>query len=209
MGGIGCGDWYRGRKSYLDDCRRLCINRMAKLKAISPNGRTSGSWVWTDVETGEKTSSIGYESCTTDPENMYLRLHYTFTETGEKVDYKIKLVTTCPNYGGKRFWFICPYNGKRVAKLSLPYGAIYFASRHAYGLKYASQSETVQGRAINRMWKYKNKLGGDFFPIRPKGMHERTFERLLAAADKADEIASGLLFLKLEKYSFNPKKNFS
>lgn len=199
MGGIGSGDWYRSRKSYLDDCRMLCINRMEKLKAISPNGRTSGSWVWTDVETGEKTSSIGYESCTTDPENMYLRLHYTFTQTGEKVDYKIKLVASCPNYGGKRFWFICPYKGKRVAKLYLPYGAIYFASRHAYGLKYASQSETTQGRAINRMWKYKNKLGGEFFPMKPKGMHEKTFKRILNHAYRAETKADKLFFSAFEK----------
>lgn len=199
MGSIGSGDWYRSKKSYLDDCRNLCINRMVKLKAISPDGRTSGSWVWTDVQTGEKTSSIGYESCTTDPENMYLRLYYTLTGTGQKVDYKIKLVTTRPRYGGKRFWFICPYKGKRVAKLYLPYGAIYFASRHAYGLKYASQSETVQGRAINRMWRYKNKLGGEFFPTKPKGMHEKTFKRILNHAYRAETKADKLFFSAFEK----------
>jgi hypothetical protein len=24
------------------------------------------------------------------------------------VDYKVRLVTTKPNYGGRRWWFICP-----------------------------------------------------------------------------------------------------
>jgi hypothetical protein len=39
------------------------------------------------------------------------------------VDYKVKLVTTKPNYGGHRWWFICPIvrrDGgppRRVAKL--------------------------------------------------------------------------------------------
>jgi hypothetical protein len=27
---------------------------------------------------------------------------------GEPLDYKIRLVTTIPNYGGRRWWFICP-----------------------------------------------------------------------------------------------------
>jgi hypothetical protein len=92
MGGIGSGR--RSRKSYLDDCRNLCINRMMKLKAIPQEGWKSGTWEWRDAETGEKKSSISYEARTIDLDDMYLRLHYTITHSGEKVDYKIKLVST-------------------------------------------------------------------------------------------------------------------
>jgi hypothetical protein len=60
------------------------------------------------------------------------------------VDYKVRLVTTKPNYGGRRWWFICPLvrrDGgppRRVAKLYLPSGGKYFGSREAYGLTYTS-----------------------------------------------------------------------
>ena len=47
---------------------------------------------------------------------------------GEPLDYKIRLVTTIPNYGGRRWWFICPSSRddggppRRMAKLYLPPG---------------------------------------------------------------------------------------
>ena len=60
------------------------------------------------------------------------------------MDYKVRLVTTKPNYGGRRWWFICPLvrrDGgppRRVAKLYLPSGGKYFGSREAYGLTYTT-----------------------------------------------------------------------
>ena len=41
-----------------------------------------------------------------DPDNAWLRLYYRVN--GQPVDYKVRLVTTKPNYGGLRWWFICP-----------------------------------------------------------------------------------------------------
>ena len=67
---------------------------------------------------------------------------------GEAVDYKVRLVTTKPNYGGHRWWFICPIvrrDGgppRRVAKLYLPSGSKYFGSREAYALTYTSCQES-------------------------------------------------------------------
>jgi hypothetical protein len=67
---------------------------------------------------------------------------------GEPVDYKVRLVTTKPHYGGLRWWFICPlvrFDGgppRRVEKLYLPSGGKYFGSREAYGLTYTSCQES-------------------------------------------------------------------
>ncbi|MBI3440871.1 MAG: hypothetical protein HY052_03555 [Proteobacteria bacterium] len=181
---------YRGKQTAVDDCRCLNINRMVKLGAIPQCGWQTGNWIWTDKETGEQKSAISYEADTRDPYNAFLRIHYTLTDRDKKIDYKIRLSRTEAHYGGGRWWFICPSKGKRVAKLYLPSGGEIFASRHAYRLKYASQSECPGSRANNKMWKLKNKLGGyDFFPQRPKGMHETTFERLVNKADEAEEVA--------------------
>ena len=44
------------------------------------------------------------------------------------MDYRVRLVTTEPTYGGRRWWFLCPLarqDGgppRRVAKLYLPPG---------------------------------------------------------------------------------------
>ena len=61
------------------------------------------------------------------------------------MDYRVRLVTTTPTYGGLRWWFICPLviNGvecnRRVRKLYL-YGR-YFGCRHCHNLTYRSSQE--------------------------------------------------------------------
>jgi hypothetical protein len=70
------------------------------------------------------------------------------------VDYKVRLVTTTPHYGGLRWWFICPLvrrDGgppRRVAKLYLPPGGKYFGSREGYGLTYRSCQESGENRKL-------------------------------------------------------------
>jgi hypothetical protein len=46
----------------------------------------------------------------------------------------LRLVTTRPNYGGRRWWFLCPLAGRRAMKLHLPPRSRLFESREAYGL---------------------------------------------------------------------------
>ena len=66
-----------------------------------------------------------------------------------------------------------------------PYGGKYYASRKAYNLKYASQSESETDRAISRMWRAKDKLVHEYG--RPRGMHERIYDRLLHAVYDAED----------------------
>lgn len=201
MGGQGSGSWYRwNKKTTVEDCRVLDLNHMRKCGSILTQGMRSGSWVWYDAETGEKLSSISYESNTLEPHNSYLRIHYTIRDSQKKIDYKVRLERTSTNYG-ERFWFICPAKGKRVTKLYLPYGGDIFASRHAYRLPYASQSKTAVDRAISKKWKLVRKTGGDSYPVRPKGMHHKTYERLLnkfwQIEEECDAHLAGML-MKLE-----------
>ena len=81
-----------------------------------------------------------------DPDAAWLQL--TYTASGNPMDYRVRLVTTQPTYGGRRWWFLCPLacmDGgppRRVAKLYLPPGGRYFGSREAYGLTYTSCQES-------------------------------------------------------------------
>lgn len=109
-------------------------------------GWRSGTITWTS-SWSESKSSVGIEVSTINGED-YLRIHYTQTDrdTGEKkdFDYKIPLTTTPCRYGGKRYWFICPwyknseYCGKRVGTLYKD--GDYFACRQCYNLTYASRN---------------------------------------------------------------------
>ena len=74
-----------------------------------------------------------------------MRLYYTFDGT-EKIDYQVLLVTTQPNYGGLRWWFICPsmHCGRRVGKLYDAPGSKYFLCRTCQDLTYTSCQESHQ-----------------------------------------------------------------
>jgi len=179
MGGYGSGNYYRSKKMVLEDCLCLDINRMVKQGSIQPDTYCNGSWIWTVKDTGEQTSSISYTSDTRDPRNMYLNVRYTIVSTDEKHDYNIQIECTQLHFGGHRYWFVCPYTGRRVTKLYGAHGADKYGSRHAFNLSYASQSENRTDRAFRKRWKILDKLDGEYDDlIKPKGMHWKTYERL-------------------------------
>src|SRR5262245_43370010 len=66
---------------------------------------TRGSWGWTYEGEDRPHATIGYEANLTNVEHGWLRLHYRRNE--KAVDYSVQLVTTRPNFGGLRWWFIC------------------------------------------------------------------------------------------------------
>lgn len=183
----------------VNHCRTLNINRMVETGAIKQGTSQSGTWAWTNSETGEQKASIGYHSHAWDLNGAYLRVHYTLTDSGKAMDYNIPLIATKAHFGGVRFWFKCPVTGRKATKLFLPYGATFFACRQAYRLKYASQSQSYEDRVINKKWKIVQKTGGYDYPIRPKGMHEKTFERILDKFWAQEELCDNLLIQRFGK----------
>ena len=113
----------------------------------------------------------------------------TYSTRGEPITYSVKIVTTACHLGGRRPWFLCPARGcgRRVAIL---YGECVFACRTCHQLAYACQRELPEDRAYRRMEKIRTRLGwsmGDLDGtacLRPKGMHQGTFERLCAEHDR-------------------------
>jgi len=139
-------------------------------------------WYWNRTN-GETISSIGIR-----PEDDRVILSYRHGE-GERAtsqEYAVRLERTRCNYGGERVWFRCPAQGcgRRVAIL---YNGKVFACRHCYRLSYECQRESLSDRADSRAWKIRQRCvergrqdwGGLLDPVfRPKGMHQRTFDRL-------------------------------
>jgi hypothetical protein len=151
MGGYGSGRWmFHTRKETVEECLILDMNRIANFVKFNCHDEflKSGILQWSNAGTGEVTSRISYQVSTLENENPWIRLFYTRTRTKDEVDYKVQLTTTKQNFGGVRWWFVCPLviNNKsclkRVGKLYLPSGSRYFGCRHCYDLTYTSSLES-------------------------------------------------------------------
>src|SRR3989338_1167587 len=139
------GRYYSSKKEGADYLKKISVPWLHKFGYFC--GHKSGAIIWTNNATG-KQSSIGIEVSMFDGDG-HLRIHYTQTNnyTSEEKDfnYKIPLTTTPCRYGGKRYWFICPwyknsvYCGKRVGTLYKD--GDYFACRHCYNLTYSSRKQ--------------------------------------------------------------------
>jgi len=138
MEGYGSG---RRPESYVytvEDCLFLDIITMIEGKWIKFGCNSFGMLKWTIDQ--KEIASVCYEACmASDP--VHIRLHYTWRKT-EKLDYKVFLTKTFPNYGGFRYWFICPACGKRVRKLYAPPNLGYFFCRTCQNLTYTSCRES-------------------------------------------------------------------
>lgn len=102
----------------------------------------------------------------------------------------IRMEATACNFGGERWYFVCPHTGRRCLKLFLPPNQKRFLSRGAYRLAYQVGRENGLDRAHRRLGKIFSRLklpydGPDLaYPLRPKGMHAKTFKRLERQAEQ-------------------------
>jgi len=164
------GRYYWDKKDTVEDCRSVSISFLKKRGFFSEPCCMWGTIFWKNCY-GEQTASIGVAVSTLGGDH-HVRFWYTTTDrnSGERTeyDYKVTLTTTPCNFGGVRYWFICPltrdgvYCGRRVAKLYKAPGGSYFGCRHCYNLSYESRNESRLGR-----------LGGLGFPLKVECQIER------------------------------------
>jgi hypothetical protein len=182
MGGMGSGSYYRWHsKQTVEDGLSLDINKLIRDGSVRQGIAWQGTLVWSNTRTGEKIASIGYEANLVKTDNAYMRLHYN--HNNQPQDYKVRLTTTQPNFGGLRWWFICPVSGQRVGKLYSPPGQPLFASRKVFKLAYQSQREHKPQRLLDKAYKLRRRLGqtnrGEYpIPCKPKGMHWKTYSKI-------------------------------
>lgn len=188
MGGFGSGN-YGGRPT-ADISMKVDLCWMIRTGKAVPGQWISGSLSWQCG--GQHAGSVSYVAQMEDPEDSYLRLSFWRgpKEDRESVEQKIRLAFTEPNFGGRRWWMICPYSGSRAGKLYLPNGGDRFASRKAWRLAYQSQRIAHRDRAFEKLFRLQRKLkceqGWDSWISRPKGMWHRTFKRHLQEFERLD-----------------------
>lgn len=195
---MGRGDYYRwNTKRTVEDGLTLSTKHLAAglNRAQDEDGYSgpvqAGSLQWSKTSTGEVTNSIGYV-IERRGRVVLVRFRYTTTRrSGEKIesDYRVPMTWTVPNYGGRRWWWICPLVkngqvcGRRVGKLYCPNGALLFGCRHCYDLTYESTRQSEGDRIQDRLWTIRRRLGArgtlfDRCPDKPKWMHWETYARL-------------------------------
>lgn len=192
MGGYGSGR--HGGRPIAEHCLRIDLAWMFREGLAREGSQLAGTIRWTCR--GEPSGSIRYSALLSRPGEERLELNYVTGkgDASENVKQTIRLTHTVPNYGGRRWWMICPYRNIRVGKLYLPPGGDRFASRKAWRLGYQSQRDAPRDRPFERLFKLQKKLGGEIgwerFPRRPKGMWRRTYERHLERYYELDEVCS-------------------
>lgn len=141
------GRWSYSNRLTVEDCKSISTKFLNRHNYFD-GGVRSGWMNWS--RNGEKTGSIGFTVSTVEGDE-YIHFRYTHTShsTGEKteLDYKIRLESTPCNFGGRRWWFICPLVvdgyacSRRVGALYLG-GGKHFGCRHCYDLTYQSSQDS-------------------------------------------------------------------
>lgn len=112
---------------------------------------------------------------------------------GQAFNQMVQITTTQCNYGGSRYWFICPECKKRVGVL---YRQSNYKCRHCLGVNYQSQLQQPDTRLFARLNALRARLGWYGGIVhghgpKPKGMHTATYNRLLGEYVKLEHLASG------------------
>jgi hypothetical protein len=164
-----------GTKRSTDNMHPLDIRKIARAGLLTPG--SPFSWQWS--RGGNVVASISITVYT----SASVTLDYRARKHGEWENkrYDVMVDWTPCNYGGKRPWWLCPCCGRRVAVL---WGGGTYACRHCQQINYESTRNTPESQAFARAGKVRKQLGwcaGIANPPggRPKGMHQRTYERLL------------------------------
>jgi alpha-amylase/alpha-mannosidase (GH57 family) len=122
-----------------------------------------------------------------------LRLIYRTRRNGEEwrdIDELFPFLYTATYFSGHRRWLQCPSCNHRCRVL---YGGAYFRCRRCHGLRYESQYEPAWLSGTSRAQKIRERYGGsgsldEPFPEKPKGMHGRTYKRLIAEDERLTSV---------------------
>ena len=147
----------------------------------------SGRITWS--RGGSVTAWIRYQV-----EGHGLRLIYRTRRSGDvewrDIDELFPFIYTATNFAGRRQWLQC-LSCQRCCRVL--YGGAYFRCRRCHGLRYESQYEPAWLSGTSRAQKIRERYGGsgsldEPFPDKPKGMHWRTYDRLVAQDERLTAI---------------------
>ncbi len=172
MGGFGSGRPGYGYPK-AEQMKRLDIVHLER-RGYLRGGPYRYSWTWGDEPVG----SIAMLAVPTGLKLMYR------TRMGDDewqdVDELVPFIWTPMRFGGQRRWFQCLRCGRKCRVL---FKARRFRCRRCFRVRYTCQSESKADRATRAMFKIVKRLDpqeqSNDLPEKPKGMHWRTYNRLV------------------------------
>jgi hypothetical protein len=198
MGGPGSGNWYRwDKRTTLDEVKRLDVRWLHRQGYLQPWVRATVTWHRGGHQTGSVSVAMVDGRLV-----VQCRYRQRGTEAWEDVRQVITLAWTACHYGGQRPWFLCPGCQRRVAVLCGD--GKWFLCRHCYQLPYGSQQETAEGRLLRKVRKLRERLGASINLLeplwtKPKGMHWRTFDRLVQEEEAAQRAQLVLMHTVIDR----------
>lgn len=202
MGGIGSGRGFRltrfDRKWTCEESKRIDIRSFSKRYMLKPGRYFPVSWT---SARSESVDSIGIKI---GEEEIILIYTITDHETEKKTDfrYSVELDYTPCNYGGRRIWLRCPVCYRRVALIYMDERDGYFKCRICANLNYQSSQDNNERcysidskiRRIGRRLKIPEsdiydteELLYQAFTKKPKGMHNKTYNRLIGRLEELSQ----------------------
>ncbi len=189
MGGYGSGRWAHHRKKATVEAY-YCVDIATFKVEISRilQGRFFGV-EWSMPLSGSVTRELCV-ALSNEEGVLFLRLAIP----GHGVNDTILLTSSEPHYGGRRWWLTCPQCRRRVRKIYWSAGCPNFRCRKCRDLAYRSQRRRWFERQAQRIVKIKGQLGARGTatapaaptPLRPKGMRETTYWRLVGTLRNAE-----------------------
>ncbi|MFN7822754.1 MAG: hypothetical protein ACK5PO_07370 [Bacteroidota bacterium] len=179
MGGWRYGAGRPARRLKTDQVLAIDARRWAREGILGTPGRC-GSWGWR--LNGEPLASLTYAS-----------QGHQVTVSTEQVWQVLEVERTPCHYGGTRAWFRCPTCTRRVAIVYWR-GGRSFGCRVCWQLAYRSQSQDALARSISREARITARLTEP--GLRPKGMHRKTFARILEEVERCDAAFYGALAVR-------------
>uniref|UniRef100_A0A7C4M2Z3 Uncharacterized protein n=1 Tax=candidate division CPR3 bacterium TaxID=2268181 RepID=A0A7C4M2Z3_UNCC3 len=135
-------------KTELDDLLKIDMSWLRKEGLLT--GLRYSHISWENNVMGSKSSIAIYISVM--EASRFARLKYTQTDLcGNKndFDYKIDIIATECNFGGERYWFICPLDGCGRKTRILYKNGDYFGCRYCQKLTYKSRNKNRRGKIFS------------------------------------------------------------
>lgn len=155
--GTGRWDGYQ-KKTTVEDCLVLSASQLRRRGILRGNAELGGNCYLRRPLYGRYDLRILYWIDTRAGRTGVLCLRYSHPESGRCYKYNIRLATSIPNFGGLRWWFICPLVkngaicGRRASKLYMPPHSVFFGCRRCYDLTYESCQSQHIWRRMRRSW---------------------------------------------------------
>ncbi len=195
------GRWRR--RVRLEDGLKLDLYRLIRQNIICP-GAVRGSTICWHYRHSQEKVAVG--SIVADMRGEVLgSMLVAVGDCGQRIVLQCR-----PRYfGGGQWYFVCPSTGLWASVLWKPPGSPVFACRQTWGrqVAYSSQFQTPHDRAFSTAQDIQYRLGGEAYvssvgnisPPRPKGMHRRTYERILRRYEVCEKISNQYLMSALPR----------